>query len=238
MKTQMRRVAAAILVEYPDANALLRFNRIYLREEVSVFFQVALRDPDTGQIDLSGVKIDAPHEKSLAAIIDEFEAHAKAVRDGTDPELEATRRAFLRVPNMLLGATFRVLDFLMFRLNLDLRWAGLPRDPYGAIMVTNVGSLGVEEAFAPIVPQSHVSIVVAVGEIHEAPLVKDGQVVVGEVMPLSATFDHRLLDGVHAANMVGLVKRWFADPFGHFDPIPGPAGGDPSAGDDAAQSLR
>ena len=77
-----------------------------------------------------------------------------------------------------------------------------------------------------------------IGAIQDAPVVRGGEVVVGKTMPLSATFDHRLLDGVHAANMVGLVKRWFADPFGHFDPIPGPAGGDPSAGDDAAQSLR
>jgi pyruvate dehydrogenase E2 component (dihydrolipoamide acetyltransferase) len=54
------------------------------------------------------------------------------------------------------------------------------------------------------------------GEIHEAPLVQDGEEVVGEATPLSATFDHRLLDGVHAANMVRLVKRLFGDPFAHF----------------------
>ena len=42
-----------VLHEMPDANAILRFNRIYLREDIGVFFQVAMEDPQTGELDLS-----------------------------------------------------------------------------------------------------------------------------------------------------------------------------------------
>jgi pyruvate dehydrogenase E2 component (dihydrolipoamide acetyltransferase) len=38
-------------------------------------------------------------------------------------------------------------------------------------------------------------------------------------MDLSATFDHRLLDGTHAAVMSKVVHAWFDDPFGHFDDL-------------------
>ena len=36
------------------------------------------------------------------------------------------------------------------------------------------------------------------------------------VMRLFATFDHRILDGAHAAKMASTLKRVFADPWTHF----------------------
>ena len=42
------KVVARVLAENPDANAILRWNRIYLREDIGVFFQVEMKDPKTG----------------------------------------------------------------------------------------------------------------------------------------------------------------------------------------------
>jgi pyruvate dehydrogenase E2 component (dihydrolipoamide acetyltransferase) len=41
-------------------------------------------------------------------------------------------------------------------------------------------------------------------------------------MRVCASFDHRLLDGGHAARMVEVVRAWFEDPFAHFDPLDDP----------------
>jgi len=38
-------------------------------------------------------------------------------------------------------------------------------------------------------------------------------------MRLCATFDHRILDGAHAAAMAKTVRAWMEHPFEHFDPI-------------------
>ncbi len=213
-----------VLEAVPDANAILRFNRVYLRRDIAVFFQVAMRDPKSGEIDLSGVKIDAPEKKSLAAIADEFEAHAALVRAGKDRELERTRQVFRRVPPLLIGKVLDAIDFFAFKLNLDMRWAGVPRDPYGSVLVTNVGTLGLEEAWAPLLPQGHVGLIVALGEIREVPVVRDGAVVPGKVMAVCATFDHRLLDGVHASRMITKIREIMEDPFGHFEPLEGGGG--------------
>ena len=45
----MAKAVAGTLVEMPDANAILRFNQIWLRKRIGVFFQVALEDKATGQ---------------------------------------------------------------------------------------------------------------------------------------------------------------------------------------------
>src|SRR5437879_11929683 len=47
----MAKAVSIVFSEMPDANAILRFNRIYLRQDIGVFFQVEMRDAKTGEID-------------------------------------------------------------------------------------------------------------------------------------------------------------------------------------------
>ena len=87
-------------------------------------------------------------------------------------------------------------------------------------MITNVGSLGLEEAYVPLVPYSRVPLLVAVGKVVEEPVVRDGQLAIAQTMKLFATFDHRILDGSHAAKMSRCLHACFADPVAAFGPLP------------------
>ena len=219
MSHMMARAAAAALEAMPDANAILRLGRIYLRDRIGVFFQVAMEDPQTGQIDLSGATIYDPEKKSLLDICLELEDKAKGVRGGNDKK-ERARSIFRRAPEFAVGPLLGTIGFFNYTLNLDLEKVGVPNDPFGSIMITNIGSLGLEEAYAPLVPYSRVPIVLAMGAVLDAPVVEDGRVVAGRVMKVCATFDHRILDGAHAAIMVRTLREWMEDPFSHFDPLP------------------
>lgn len=217
----MAKAVALALAEMPDANAILRFGRIWLRKDVDVFFQVVMKDPDTGQIDLSGLTIRNADQKSLPDIVDEFRKVAERVRAGKDKDKESTRQTFKRLPGFVTGWLLDTISLLLYTLNLDLSWAGLPRDPFGSVMVTNIGSLGLEEAYVPLVPYSKVPLLVAMGAVKKVPLVDEDtdQIRVARVMRLFATFDHRLLDGAHAAKMAASLQRTFADPEAHFGRI-------------------
>ncbi|MCB9780112.1 MAG: 2-oxo acid dehydrogenase subunit E2 [Alphaproteobacteria bacterium] len=217
------RATAAVLEEMPDANAILRFNRIYLRKDIGIFFQVAMEDEQSGEIDLSGVTIHGANAKTVLEILDETEARVAQVRAHKDKELEQTRSTFKKIPFFLLNRVLNTIGLLTYTLNLDLRWAGIPRDPFGSVMITNVGSLGLEEAYVPLVPYSRVPLLIAVGAVKEEPVVVDGAITVGRTVSLFATFDHRILDGSHAAHMSRTIRAWFADPERYFGPLPDPA---------------
>ena len=94
----MALVGGRVLHEIPEINAVLRWNSIYLREKISVFFQVAIVNEKTGAIDLSGLKLDEPHNKTLSNIIDEFEAKAARIRVHKDKELDQSRGRLHRIP--------------------------------------------------------------------------------------------------------------------------------------------
>ncbi len=213
----MARAAAAVLERVPDANAILRLGRIYRRKKIGVFFQVAMEDPETGKIDLSGATIHEPDRKSLVEICDELEQRFAKVRKNSDSALARTRNLFKRMPIPAMGPLLDLTSFASYTLNLDLTWAGIPRDAFGSIMITNIGALGLEEAYVPLVPYSRVPLLIALGAIREEAIPENGRVVIGKTMRLCATFDHRVLDGAHASAMAKTVKAWIEQPFEHFD---------------------
>ncbi|MBI5493733.1 MAG: 2-oxo acid dehydrogenase subunit E2 [Deltaproteobacteria bacterium] len=213
------KAVAQALHDTPDANAMLRFNRIWLRQRVDIGLQVVMTDEATGKVDLSAAKIQDADKKSLVEIIDELEAKAKLIRDRKDPALEKTRQSMGMIPFMFMNAFVKLLSFLLYELNLDLRWAGLPADPFGSAFVTSIGSLGLHVAYVPLVPYAHVPILVAPGAVEDEPVVQDGRVIPGKTMSVSATFDHRFIDGFHAARLAKTMKEMLTDPFNRFDKL-------------------
>jgi pyruvate dehydrogenase E2 component (dihydrolipoamide acetyltransferase) len=221
MSHLLAKAAAMALKECPDANAVLRWNRIYLRTRIGVFFQVVMSDEGAEKIDLSGATLYDVERKSLLEICDEFEAKVAAVRARKDPALEKTRQTFLGVPHLMLNVFLKVLSFFSYTLNLNLTRLGVPQDPFGSIMITNIGTLGLDVAYVPLVPYSRVPILLATGAVKDAAVVDDGQVRVGKMMAINATFDHRIIDGFHAAVMSRVLRAWLERPYDHFDALDG-----------------
>jgi pyruvate/2-oxoglutarate dehydrogenase complex dihydrolipoamide acyltransferase (E2) component len=213
----MAKAAAAVLQACPDANAVLRWNRIYLRQRIGVFFQVVMTDE--AEVDLSGATVYDVEQKSLVQVMDEFQAKVDLVRARKDPALEKTRGVFHKIPYLLLNVFLKVLAFFSFTLNLDLRSVGVAADPFGSVMITNVGSLGLDTAYAPLVPFSRVPILLAIGEVKEHVFVENGQISVGKAMSVNATLDHRVIDGFHASVMSKVLREWMENPDAHFDPL-------------------
>jgi pyruvate dehydrogenase E2 component (dihydrolipoamide acetyltransferase) len=215
----MAKVAAMVLKECPDANAILRWNRVYLRKRIGIFFQVVMTDDGADKVDLSGATLYDVEQKSLLQICDEFSEKVGAVRARKDPALEKTRATFLGVPYLALNSILRLISFLSYTLNLDLRRFGIPQDPFGSLMITNIGSLGLDTAYVPLVPYARVPILLALGAVRETAVADKGQLVVAKTMRVNATFDHRFIDGFHASVMSRVLRQWIEHPFEHFDPI-------------------
>ena len=54
--------------------------------------------------------------------------------------------------------------------------------------------------------------ILGTGRISDKPWVKDGQIVVRKILPLSLTFDHRVTDGADAATFLSKIMRYLEDP--------------------------
>ena len=76
--------------------------------------------------------------------------------------------------------------------------------------VSNLGMFGIEN-FNSIINQPN-SAILSVGAIVQKPVVKDGQIVVGNTMKLTLTCDHRTVDGAVGAQFLQTLKTFIENP--------------------------
>jgi pyruvate dehydrogenase E2 component (dihydrolipoamide acetyltransferase) len=77
--------------------------------------------------------------------------------------------------------------------------------------ITNVGSLGGGFLAIPMINYPDVAIL-GVTLLRDMPVVKDGAVVAGKVLPFTITFDHRVVDGAEAVKFGNAFKGYMEDP--------------------------
>lgn len=76
--------------------------------------------------------------------------------------------------------------------------------------LTNLGAYGVEH-FTPILNPPEAGIL-GVGTMYDTPVYQEDELCKGTILPLSLTFDHRVLDGAPASAFLSTVKAHLEEP--------------------------
>ena len=76
--------------------------------------------------------------------------------------------------------------------------------------VSNLGMFGIDEFTAIINPPD--ACILAVGSIQKIPVVKDDKIVVGNVMKVTLSSDHRIVDGAQGAQFLKTLKTMLENP--------------------------
>lgn len=82
----------------------------------------------------------------------------------------------------------------------------------GSFTISNLGMYGISDFQAIINPPQ--GAILAVGAIQDLPVVREGSVVPGKVMHLNLASDHRVIDGVAAAEFLKTLQHYLENPSG------------------------
>jgi pyruvate/2-oxoglutarate dehydrogenase complex dihydrolipoamide acyltransferase (E2) component len=186
------KAAAEIVADHPDARMTLRdglFPRLVTTREVTA--KVLFDKSIGGQRCVASGTIRRAQELSLGEIqhaIDEYK-RAEVAKTGPFRPLWTLQR----LPLPLLRLVYRAV------LRDPLRRARLQ----GTFSVTSVG----HEPVRAIFPMIASTLGFGVGRVADAAVARDGRVVVAPTFTLSLAFDHRVIDGALASELLGKVKR-------------------------------
>jgi hypothetical protein len=179
------------LAAHPDANcAYGGFFRPLLARHDAVDAKVTLDKQESGQRAVLSVVLPGIDRASL----DDIQDAVRRLRDQPAediPELRAAR-ALQRLPMPLGRLAFGVATRLRSR-----------HSRLGTVAVTSLGHRPVLRFFS----YGGTAVTVGIGRIRDIAAVRNGAVVVVPSMPLSLTFDHRVLDGALAADVLTDLKR-------------------------------
>ena len=193
------------LARVPQCNAVVSWGRLRRRDSVDVFFSVV---GEEGR-ELSGTKIEGIDRLSVEEVALRLRRSARRIRQRKDASLQRSQNRLARLPGVLLGPVMRATHFASFDLGMDLSRLGVPSDPLGSAIVTNIGVFGIEQGFAPLVPQGGNAVIFCVGKVTERAIAVDGRPTVRPILRISGTFDHRIVDGSHSGQAQPKVASRF-----------------------------
>ena len=80
----------------------------------------------------------------------------------------------------------------------------------GSFTITNYGSIG--GIYGTPILNPGESGILGIGRIFERVILKEGSVAARHILPLSLTFDHRILDGAEAARFLQTIRKYIENP--------------------------
>ena len=207
------RAVAHALDQVPEANVRIARGKVHQREGVDVFFIVATGSGD----ELSGVKLCDVDKLSAVEVARELTGGVETLALGRDPAFGRAKRMLAVLPPRVLRRALRMSAWLTSDLDLDLPALGMRKESFGSAMVTSVGMWGVGQAYSPLAAYYRVPFLVCVGSVEQRARVVAGRVLARPVLTVTATFDHRYLDGFHAAKLSKALADYCAHP-ARFEP--------------------
>ena len=200
---------ALALADAPGLNGRIVFGRFVPHKTVDVTFLVVLGEG----ADLAKAKVQDADKKSVLEIAQELRGRAERLRAGKDDDFEKSKGLLRVLPTWLIRPIVGAVGWLTAALGLNLPALGLEAFPFGSAILTSVGMFGLDEGFAPPTPFARVPIYVLLGAVRPRPAVVDGEVVVRQQMTVTATMDHRFIDGFQGGVLAKVVRKVLEDPW-------------------------
>jgi len=149
----------------------------------------------------------------LAAEVD-YDGRRLRLPDTLDVGVAVASERGLVVPIVrdVLGRTFPELAVELARVVAEARGGSKEQQLYtgGHFTITNIAAGGVEGG-TPIMNAPQVAIL-GIGAAHEAPVVKDGRIEISTVAQFTISLDHRIVDGITAANFLSGLRTSVESP--------------------------
>lgn len=189
-------------------NSIIRFGNMYQREKNTIFVHTLNNEIVD---DLSGVLIEEAFSKEIKQVDIQLKEEIKKVKQG-DEKHKASKKSFKKIPVILSKYTLNFLSFLMYALNIHFKQLPSIKDPFGSVMLTNIGSLNLQKAFCPIAPYTKIPMVVSLGRIELKPIVLNDEIIKSKMATFGFTFDHRIMDGIHFSKFIETFQSFFFNP--------------------------
>lgn len=203
------KAVAAALADEPTLNGYIRLGSFVPHDKVALTFLVSMPDGS----DLAKARIDHIDRKPITEVAAELRSAALDLRDGRDEDWEKNKQVISLLPTWLLRPLLWLTGLLASSFGVSAPALGVEPFPFGSGVVTSVGMFGLDEAFVPQTPFARVPLWVLVGAVSEKPTVVDGEIVPRPQLTVTATIDHRFVDGFQGAALAREFRRVFDDPW-------------------------
>ncbi len=198
-------VSRAVAFDVPEMNCFIRRGRVIGRERLDVMVPVAMND----EAGVTSVIIEDAHARTVTSIAGEIRDKARSARSGVESRAAQNKYLLNRVPWPLRRPVFLLLKWITVDMGIEIKALGLSAHSFGSFVVSDIGSHGLKTGMTGLMPAAKVPAVIVLGRVEDKPVVRKGKIVIRTMLPLTGTFDHRIVDGAQIGKLARGIKRNF-----------------------------
>jgi pyruvate dehydrogenase E2 component (dihydrolipoamide acetyltransferase) len=200
-------IGRAIREVAPELNTFVKRGKIVQRECVDGTVSVLLPGGQMGS-----VKVKNADKKTIQEITDQIAEEIRSSRKGDENDTMQSKSLLAKFPWPFRKWLFRLYRTVTIHWGISLPGIGLDSNSFGSYVISNIGTVGLDTGYGSLLPSSNVSLVFILGSIQNKPAVVDGEIVPRRIMLLSATLDHRVVDGSHGGLLFRHIKYLIKNP--------------------------
>ncbi|MEN8117052.1 MAG: 2-oxo acid dehydrogenase subunit E2 [Bacteroidota bacterium] len=200
-------VGRAIRQDVPELNTYVKRGKIKQRKQVNATVSVLLPGGQMGS-----VKVENADQLTISELSDEIAKEIRSSRKGDENDTMQSKNMLASFPWPFRKWLFKLYRTITIHWGISLPGIGLDSNSFGSYVISNIGSVGLDTGYGSLLPSSNVSVVWILGTIVKKPVIIDDEIVVRRIMALSATLDHRVVDGSHGGRMFRKIKYLLKNP--------------------------
>jgi len=190
-------LARGVAFDVPEINCFVRRGKLVKREHVDVFLAVATKGKN-----VTGLVIPQAENMTIDDIAAFQQEKLKKRKHTQKKESYDIRNSIGKIPWPFRGLVVGFIKWWLFENGFPLPFVKMKKNPFGSIALSNIGVFGLSTGYMALWPIANLPAVFAMGAIQEKPVVIDGKIVVRPMLPISGTFDHRIME----ADTIGVLK--------------------------------
>lgn len=200
-------IGRAIREAVPELNTYVKRGKIVQRDQIDGMVSVLLPGGQMGT-----VKVENADQVTIQEITDDIAQKIRDSRKGNENDTMQSKSMLAKVPWPFRKWLFRLYRTITIDWGISIPGVGLDSNSFGSYVVSNIGTVGLDTGFGSLLPSSNVSLVFILGSILKKPAVVNDEVVPRRIMLLSATLDHRVVDGSHGGKLFRAIKQYAKNP--------------------------
>ena len=195
----------------------------YVGADIDMTAALEFRKTINAQLESEGIKISV-NDFIIKAAAMALEKHPNVNRTFVDGELYQQDSIDMNIAIAIDGGliapfipdanlkSLGTISKMAKDLGKRAREGGLKLEEYqgGTFTISNLGMFDVSEFIAVINPPQVA--ILAVGSVAKVPVVKDGEITIGDRMTITLSADHRALDGAEVAQFLQTVRLYLENP--------------------------
>lgn len=197
----------AIRQEVMELNTYVKRGNIRQRDQVDATVSVLLKGGQMGSVKVENA--DQLTTEEISGMIGKRIAESRKGKENQDMQ---SKSVLSSIPWPFRNWVFKLYRTLTIKWGVSMPGIGIDPNSFGSFMVSNIGSVGLDTGYGSLLPSSNISFVMVLGSINKKPVVINNEIVIRKIMAISATLDHRVVDGSHGGRLFRVIKHFMKNP--------------------------